>query len=273
MSAGTLVIEPGRSAKNYWRDLWRYRELLYFLTWRDITVRYKQTAIGIAWAVIQPALTMLVFVAFRRMTHLGARGASDDVLVLAAVLPWQFFSTALSDSSGSLIGNSNLISKVYFPRIIIPCASIATSLADFTVALGLLAVLMAWAGVAPSWSIVMLPAFTALALLLAAGSGLLLAALNVRYRDFRYVIPFVVQFGLYLSPVAFKTSDIPARWRGLYILNPMAGVIDGFRWAILGGAAPPDTSAIEVSVVAAAGLLLIGVWYFRRVERTFADVI
>jgi len=266
-----LVIAPGTTARNYWRDLWRYRELLYFLAWRDVVVRYKQTAIGIAWALIRPALTMLVFVAFRKLAALPSTAVPAPVFVLAAVLPWQFFASALSESSGSLIGNANLISKVYFPRLIIPAAAVVTSLVDFAVTLGLLALVMAWYGVAPGWQIVALPAFVAMTFGLALGLGLLLAALNVEYRDFRYVVPFIVQFGLFVSPVAFATADVPESWRLLYALNPLVGIIDGFRWSLLGGAL--DTGTVWIALAVTAATIAVGVWYFRKMECSFADVI
>jgi lipopolysaccharide transport system permease protein len=266
-----LVIAPGTIARNYWRDLWRYRELLYFLAWRDIVVRYKQTAIGIAWALIRPALTMLVFVAFRKLAALPGTTVPAPVFVLAAVLPWQFFASALSESSGSLIGNANLISKVYFPRLIIPAAAVVTSLVDFAVTLGLLAVVMAWYGVAPGWRIVALPAFVAMTFGLSLGLGLLLAALNVEYRDFRYVVPFIVQFGLFVSPVAFATADVPESWRLLYALNPLVGIIDGFRWSLIGGAL--DTATLWIALAVTAATIAFGVWYFRKMECSFADVI
>lgn len=268
-----LIIEPGRSAKNYWRDLWRYRELMYFLAWRDIAVRYKQTAIGVAWALIRPALTMLVFVGFRRMVGLPAGDVPAPILVFAAVLPWQFFSTALSESAGSLIGNANLISKIYFPRLIIPFAAVVTSLVDFLITLGLLAVLMLWYGFAPGWQIVALPLFILLAFGLSIGLGLMFAALNVEYRDFRYIVPFIVQFGIFVSPIAYRTEDVPESWRSLYALNPLVGIIDGFRWSILGGRTELDVRTLGLSVVVSALVLLGGVWYFRRMERSFADVI
>ena len=230
-----LILEPGGAAKHYWRDLWRYRDLLYFLAWRDIAVRYKQTAIGVVWALLRPALTMLVFVAFRRLAGFERGSVPEPILVFAAVLPWQFFATALSESSGSLIGNVNLISKVYFPRLIIPSATVVTALVDFAVTLALLAALMLWYGFAPGWQLLLLPLFVLLVFGLSIGLGLLLAALNVEYRDFRYVVPFIVQFGLFISPVAFTTAAVPERWRALYSLNPLVGIIDGFRWSILGG--------------------------------------
>ncbi len=268
-----IVIEPGRTAAHYWRDLWRYRELMSFLAWRDIAVRYKQTAIGVAWAILRPALTLIVFVAFRRMAGLQQSAVPDVILVLAAVLPWQFFASALSESSASLIGNTGLISKVYFPRLIIPIAAIATAFADFLVTLMLLAVLMAWYGVAPDVRLLALPAFVLLAGVLSLGLGLLLAALTVTYRDFRYVVPFVVQMGLFVSPVAFASSQVPERWRSLYALNPLAGIIDGFRWSILGGRTPLDSGFLLSSVTVALLALALGTWYFRKMERGFADAI
>ncbi|MGZ5582352.1 MAG: ABC transporter permease, partial [Usitatibacter sp.] len=229
----SLVIEPGRAAKNYWGDLWRYRELMYFLAWRDLMVRYKQTAIGVAWALLRPALTMLVFVAFRRMVGLPRESVPEPILVLAAVLPWQFFSTALTESSGSVIGNANLISKVYFPRLIVPFATVMTSLVDFFITLGMLALLMLWYGFVPDSRVAALPLFVMLAFALSLGLGLFLAALNVEFRDFRYIVPFIVQFGLFISPIAFTTASVPERWRAIYALNPMVGIIDGFRWSLL----------------------------------------
>ncbi len=268
-----LIIENGRSAKNYWSDLWKYRELLYFLAWRDVAVRYKQAVIGVAWAIIKPGLTMVIFVAFRRMVGIPAGGAPEPILVFAAVLPWQFFSTALSDSSNSLVNNSNLISKVYFPRLMIPAAAVVTSLVDFLITLGLLVVLMFWYGFLPGWQIATMPLFLFLVFGLSFGLGLFLAALNVEYRDFRFVIPFLIQLGLFISPIAFSTSDVPESWRTLYALNPMVGIIDGFRWSILGGHAPLDLQTVGLSLAVTISFLFLGVWYFRRMERGFADVI
>jgi lipopolysaccharide transport system permease protein len=268
-----LVIEPGMAAAHYWRDLWRYRELLYFLAWRDLVVRYKQTAIGITWVLLRPALTMAAFVMFRRLVGASSSGIAEPVLVFAAVLPWQFFSTALLDASGSLIGNANLLSKVYFPRLIIPGAAVVTATVDFAIGLVLLAALMAWYGIAPSRTIAILPLFVGLSIGLSLGIGVLLAALNVQYRDFRHIVPFIVQMGLLVSPIAFTTADLPARWRTLYSLNPMVGIIDGFRWSILGDRVALDPFAIAMSGAVTTVFLLIGIWYFRRVERRFADVI
>lgn len=268
-----LVIEPGRATAHYWRDLWRYRELMSFLAWRDVAVRYKQTAIGLAWALIRPALTLLVFVAFRRMAGLRQGEVPDALLVLAAVLPWQFFSSALLETSNSLIGNTALIAKVYFPRLIIPIAAVATAFVDFLVTLILLAVLMPWYGAPAGLPLLALPVFVALAAALSLGLGLLMAALTVSYRDFRYIVPFVVQLGLFVSPVAFATSQVPDRWRTLYSLNPMVGIIDGFRWSILSGRTPIEAPVLGVSVALTLAILTVGVWYFRRTERGFADAI
>jgi lipopolysaccharide transport system permease protein len=268
-----LVIEPGMASAHYWRDLWRYRELLYFLAWRDILVRYKQTAIGIAWVLIRPALTMAAFVAFRRLVGAPATTVPEPVLVFAAVLPWQFFATALLESSSSLTGNANLLSKVYFPRIIIPFAAVVTSLVDFAVTLGLLAALMAWYGIAPQAPLLLMPLFVMMAFVLATGSGLLLSALTVKYRDFRYVVPFLIQIGLFVSPVAFSAESLPERWRAWYALNPMVGIIEGFRWTILGDRVTFDQMSIALAAVTTAAVTAIGVLYFRRTERSFADVV
>ncbi len=268
-----LIIEPGRAATHYWRDLWRYRELMSFLAWRDISVRYKQTAIGIAWALIRPLLTLVVFVAFRRMAGLQQGAFPDVILVLAAVLPWQFFSTALTESSSSLIGNTGLISKVYFPRLIIPIAAIAAAFVDFLVTLTFLAATMAWYGVMPDARVLALPLFAALAALLSLGLGLLMAALTVTYRDFRYIVPFMMQLGLFVSPVAFASSQVPAAWRSVYALNPLAGIIDGFRWSLLGGQTPLEPMLLATSIGFTVAALAVGTWYFRRTERGFADAI
>ena len=275
MPADEIVIEAGRTEKNYWLDLWRYRELFFILAWRDVAVRYKQTVIGVAWALIRPFLTMLVFtVVFNKVAKLDAPGSLPYALfVFAALLPWQFFSTALSESSNSLIGNANLISKVYFPRLIVPAGSVITSLVDFLITLALMAAMMTWYGVLPDWRLLTLPLFIALAFGASFGAGLWLCALNVEYRDFRYVIPFVVQFGLYVSPVGFSSDKIPEQWRLLYACNPMVGVIDGFRWALLRGESALWWPSILTSVLLTSVLCLSGVWYFRRTEKTFADVI
>ncbi|MGO8698110.1 MAG: ABC transporter permease [Limisphaerales bacterium] len=270
-----LVIESGRAEKNYWRDLWRYRELFYFLAWRDILVRYKQTVIGIAWAVIRPFLTTVVFtIVFSRIAKLPAPGAAPyALLVMAAMLPWQFFSTAMSESSSSLIGNANLISKIYFPRLIVPAGSVITSFVDFLITLGLMGAMMMWYRFLPDFRLLALPLFTALAFAASFGIGLWLCALNVEYRDFRYIVPFIVQFGLYVSPVGFSSTVVPVKWQWLYSLNPMVGVIDGFRWALLRGESPLPLSTLLSSICITAALCASGIWYFRKMERTFADVI
>ena len=269
-----LVIEAGRTEKQYWKDLWRYRELFYFLAWRDVLVRYKQTAIGIAWALIQPFLTMVVFtVVFGNLAKLPSGGVPYPILVFAAMLPWQFFANALSGCSNSLISNANLISKVYFPRLIVPASAVIVSFVDFMVSGIILLALMTWYIFVPDWRILTLPLFIAIAFAAATGAGLWLAALNVRYRDFRYIVPFIVQFGLYVSPVGFSSSIVPKQWRLIYSLNPMVGVIDGFRWAILGGESQIYWPGFTLSVGLVALLFASGVWYFRKVERTFADVI
>ncbi len=270
-----LIIEAGRTEQQYWRDLWLFRELFYILAWRDIVVRYKQTVIGIAWAVIRPFVTVVVFtLVFNRIAKLEApEGVPYALFVSAAMMPWQFFASALSEASGSLLNNSGLISKVYFPRLIIPAGSVITSLVDFAITLVMLAVLMLWFQYAPDWRVLTLPLFILLAFAAALGSGLFLCALNVKYRDFRYVVPFIVQFGLYLSPVGFSSTKVPEYLRGIYDLNPMVGVIDGFRWACLKGTVPLELPTLASSVVVTAAMCAYGVWYFRRTEQTFADVI
>lgn len=277
MHTKELIIEAGRTESQYWKDLWRYRELFYFLAWRDILVRYKQTAIGIAWALIRPFLTMVVFtVVFGTLAKLPSGNAPYPILVFSALLPWQFFANALTECSNSLISNANLISKVYFPRLIVPTSAVIVSFVDFLVSGMILLALMAWYNFVPSWRIVTLPVFIGIAFAASIGAGLWLAALNVKYRDFRYIVPFIVQFGLYISPVGFSSSIVFERfpqWGWLYSLNPMVGVIDGFRWAILGGDFNLYLPGFALSMILVLFLLISGVWYFRKVERTFADVI
>jgi lipopolysaccharide transport system permease protein len=269
-----LLIEPGRTEKNYWYDLWRYRELFYILAWRDICVRYKQTAIGVMWAILRPFLAMVIFtVVFGRIAKMPSNGIPYPILVFAAMLPWQFFSNALSEASQSLVINNNLISKVYFPRLIIPAGAIITSLVDFLISTALLGILMIWFRFMPDWRLLTLPFFTLLAFLAALGPGLYLTALNVKYRDFRYVIPFIVQFGLFISPVGFSSDVIPEKWRLLYSLNPIVGVIDGFRWAICRGESAIYLPGFALSLLVITASLLLGIWYFRKTEKTFADVI
>jgi len=273
-----IVIEAGRTESQYWRDLLGYRELFYFLAWRDVLVRYKQTVIGILWAVLRPLLTLLIFVfIFGRVAKLPAQGMPYPVMVFAGLLPWQLFSTSLTECSTSLITNSNLISKVYFPRLIVPASAVIVSFVDFAISFGLLALLMIFYHVWPTWHLLTLPFFTLLALIASTGAGLWLAALNVEYRDFRYVVPFFVQLGLYVSPVGFSSSLVRDKLGEtvfvLYSLNPVVGVVDGFRWAISGGRSPIFLPGLIASFVVMSLLLVSGVLYFRRMERTFADVI
>lgn len=267
-----LVIEPGRVKRNYWADLWRYRELFYILTWRDIKVRYKQTVIGGAWSIIRPLLTTIIFtIVFSRIAKLDnpLPAVPYALMVFAGMLPWQFFSNALSESSGSLLGNSNLITKVYFPRMIIPASSVITSLVDFGISFILLMGMMAWYQFLPPLQILMLPVFILLAFLCAYGVGLYLTAANVKYRDFRYIIPFIIQFGLYITPVGFSSSVIQEKYRIWYALNPMVGIIDGFRWCILGY--PMYWPSFFVSLGITILFLWLGISYFRKMERSFAD--
>jgi len=269
-----LVIEAGQTERHYWKDLWRYRELLYFLSWRDILVRYKQTVIGVAWSVIRPVLTMVVFtVIFGKLAKFPSGNAPYAILVYAAMLPWQFFANALSESSNSLISNANMISKVYFPRLIVPGSAVIVSVVDFFISFAVLMVLMACYQFMPSWRIFTVPLFLFMALLATMGFSLWLSALNVKYRDFRYIVPFIVQFGLYVSPVGFSSSVVPEKWRLLYSLNPMVGVIDGFRWAILGGEALIYWPGFLLSTTLSLLVLYGGVRYFRKTERIFADII
>ncbi len=266
-----LVIEPGRAEKNYWADLWRFRELFYILTWRDIKVRYKQTVIGASWSIIRPLLTTIIFtIVFSRIAKLDNPGAAPYALmVFAGMLPWQFFSNALSESSSSLVGNASLITKVYFPRMIIPASSVITSLVDFAISFGLLLIMMIWYGFIPPLQILLLPVFILLAFVCAFGVGLYFTAVNVKYRDFRYIIPFVIQFGLYITPVGFSSSVVAEKYRLWYALNPMVGIIDGFRYCILGY--PMYWPSLIISVVISCIFLGVGIRYFRKVERTFAD--
>ena len=274
-----LVIKAGQTEKHYWADLWRYRELFYILAWRDVTVRYKQTTVGVAWAFIRPFLTMIIMtVIFGRIAGLPTVGAEPyPLMVFAAMLPWQFFSNAISASSESLVSNSNLISKIYFPRLVIPGSSVAVSFVDFLISFALMAAMMVWYRYVPDWRLLTLPLFVALAFIAALGPGLLLTALTVRFRDVRFIIPFIVQFGLYVTPVGFSSTVIREKFGDtvfmLYSLNPMVGVIDGFRWALLRGAAEIQWPAFLLSIGLSFVLLALGVYYFRKTERTFADVI
>lgn len=270
-----LIIEPNRRDQNFWWDLWRYRELFFFMAWRDVLVRYKQTVIGVAWSVLRPFLILIVFtVLFGKLARFPTEGdAPYPILVLAALLPWQLFASALAESSNSLILNANMISKVYFPRLVIPASAVIVSLVDFLISFCLLVLTMAWFQFVPGWRVLTLPLFLGLAILTALGGGLWMSALNVKYRDFRYIIPFVVQFGLYVSPVGFSSGVVPEKWRLLYSLNPMVGVIDGFRWALLGGSVQLFWPGFLLSVSLCLALFWSGLSYFRRAEREFADVI
>ncbi|HEX6171541.1 MAG TPA: ABC transporter permease [Chitinophagaceae bacterium] len=274
-----IFIEPGRAERNYWKDLWRYRELFYILSWRDLKVRYKQTIIGVLWSVLRPLLTMMIFTfVFGNIAKFDPpEGIKYAVLVFAGLLPWQFFASGLTEASNSLIGNERLISKVYFPRMIIPAASVITSLVDFFISLALMFLLLLWYGIVPSINLFFLPLFIIMAFFASFGVGLWLTALNVKYRDFKHVVPFLVQLGLYVSPVGFlsevASKIIPEKFRLLYYLNPMAGVIDGFRWCFFGDKTPIYWSGMFVSLAVIIIFLLIGIRTFRKMEKSFADLI
>jgi len=270
-----VILEAGRAERNYWRDLWHYRELFAILAWRDVSVRYKQTVVGVAWAVVRPLLATVAFtIVFGKLAGLPSEGAVPyPLLVFAGMLPWFLFSNILSEASNSLIANTNLISKVYFPRIIIPTSSAVVALADLVINLAILFGLMAWYGFAPDWRMLFLPAFIVVAVLASLGPALYITALNVKYRDFRYIIPFLVQFGLYVSPVGFSSAVVPEAWRFWYSLNPVVGVIDGFRWCLLGGESQLYLPGFFLSLAVVSFLLWLGIRRFRRTERTFADLI
>ena len=268
-----LIIEAGREERQYWHDLWRYRELFVFLAWRDILVRYKQTVVGVAWGLIRPALAVFVLTMVGKVGKLSSGGVNHALFIASAMLPWQFFSTALSESGNSLVGNSNLISKVYFPRLIVPASSVITSFVDFLVTTVFVSALMVWFHFVPPVTVFLLPFFVVLAFAASFGAGLWIAALMVKYRDFRFIVPFTVQFGLYASPVLIMSSSVPERWRLLYSLNPLVGIIDGFRWCLLGHQNLMYWPGFAVSVAGVIILGVTGLWYFRKTERTFADVI
>jgi lipopolysaccharide transport system permease protein len=270
-----VVLEPGRAKRYYWRDLWHYRELFSVLAWRDVSVRYKQTVIGVGWAVIRPLLTMVIFtVILGKLAKLQSDGAVPyPLLVFAGMLPWFLFSSILGEASSGIIGNANLIGKVYFPRIIIPASSAVVAVVDFMINLVILSGLMAYFGFLPNWQIVFLPAFIVLAVLASLGPALFVTALNVKYRDFRYIIPFLVQFGLYVSPVGFTSAVVPEEWRFWYSLNPVVGVIDGFRWCLLGGESLLYLPGFFASLGVVVFFLWLGISYFCRMEETFADLI
>jgi lipopolysaccharide transport system permease protein len=269
------INEPGRTERHYWRDLLQYRELFHVLAWRDIAVRYKQTVIGAAWALIRPFLTMVIFtVVFGKLAKLPSDGAVPYALmVFAGMLPWSFFSTALADASNSIVGNANLISKVYFPRLIVPIAAVMVAFVDFLISFAILLALMIWYQFVPGWQVLLLPVFTAIAFMTSLGIGVWITALNVKYRDFRYVIPFIVQLGLFVSPVGFSSSIIPDQWRLAYSLNPLVGVIDGFRWCLLGGESQLYLPGLGLSFGVTAFFLWLGIRQFRKMEKSFADLI
>lgn len=270
----TIVITPSKGwIRLGLADVWAYRELLYFLTWRDIKVRYKQTALGAAWAVLQPFLTMVVFsLFFGRLAQIPSEGVPYPIFSYAALVPWTFFANGVTLSSQSMVGNSNLITKVYFPRLIVPVAAVVSGLVDFGIAMVVLFGMMAWYGIAPTWQVLTLPLFLALALISALGVGLWLSAMNVKYRDIRYIVPFLIQFWLFATPIAYPSTLLTEPWRTLYGLNPMVGVVEGFRWALLDTRTSPGAITV-FSAVAAIALLVSGAYYFRRMEKTFADVV
>lgn len=273
-SPGQLLIEAGSTERQYWRDLWRYRELFYFLAWRDLLVRYKQTVVGVSWSFIRPLLTMIVLtVVFGKLGKMPSGGVPYPLLVFCGMLPWQFFSTAVTESGNSLVSNSNLISKVYFPRLVIIGSSVITSFVDFLISAAFLVVLMVWYHYAPPVAVLFLPLFVMLVFGASLGVGLWIAALMVEYRDFRFIVPFIVQFGLYISPVGFQSGVVPERFRLLYALNPMVGIIDGFRWCLLGARNGIYRPGILIAVIDVIVLVASGIWYFRKTEQTFADVI
>lgn len=272
--SGEILLEAGKLDKHYWGDIWRYRELIFLLVWRDILVRYKQTVFGVAWAVIRPVVTMVVFtLIFGRLASLPSHDVPYPLMVFGGVLAWQFFSTAFADAANSVVGNANMISKVYFPRIIVPLSALFVGLVDFAITMVIFAALAIWYGYIPDWRIVFLPVFVGLLFLFVFSASLWFAALNVRYRDFRYVLPFVLQLGAYASPVGFSSSIVPEKWRVIYSLNPMVGIIDGFRWSLLSGSTPLSPVSIVAAVIVILVLLVPGVRFFKRQERQFADVI
>jgi len=282
LSKHKIIIEPGTENSNYIKDLWNYRGLFYFLAWRDILVRYKQTVIGILWSILQPLISIVVFtIVFNKLGKFPSEaGVPYAIMVCAGMLPWQFFSSSFSSCANSLIANSNLLSKVYFPRLIVPASTIIVTLIDFLISFLILIGLFVWYGFLPDSKIFMLPLFLVLAIITAMGAGLFIAALNVKFRDFKYIVPFIIQFGIYISPVGYSSGamvynnpDIPEFLKNLYPLNPMVGVIDGFRWCILGGESQLHMHSLIASIIISILFLILGVWYFRKMEKSFADVI
>ncbi len=271
----TLVLEAGRSERTYWADLWRYRELFAILAWRDVAVQYKQTLIGVVWAVIRPALTMVVFtVVFGRVAGLPSEGSVPyPLLVMGGMLPWFLMSTILGNGSNSLVQNGNLISKVYFPRLIVPVASSMVALVDFLLGVVMLFAMMVWFRFLPGWQLLLLPLFVGLSVLAALGPALIMASMNIKYRDFRFIVPFLIQFGLYVSPVGFSSAVVPDKWRVLYALNPAVAVIDGFRWCMLGGQTRLDMPTLVIGLGVILTLLTVGIRMFRAAEKSFADLV
>lgn len=278
MEQPLIIVDANRGDKGYWKEVWRYRGLFYYLAWRDVLVRYKQTFIGVAWSVLRPLLYIGAFLLFGMIFGKEDGPVPNALVIAVGVLPWQLFATAFAESAGSVVGNANLLTKVYFPRIIVPASTLIVALIDFGIALLVLVVLLVVFGFVPSGNVIYFPLFMLLGILTAAGSGFLIAALNVKFRDFRYVVPFIVQIGMFVSPVGFDSNtvyskDIPEFFKTLYALNPMVGVIDGFRWCILGDQIPVHWDMLAISAGFSVVLLIIGIWYFRRVESTFADII
>lgn len=269
-----ITIESDKNIRQIWKEVWQYRELFYFLAWRDILVRYKQTIIGVAWGIIRPLLTMIVLtIVFGKIAKLPSGEIPYPVLVFVAMIPWQFFSSSFSQAGNSLISNTQLISKVYFPRIIIPTTAVVLSLIDLLMSFVILFLLMLWYGVFPDFKIIILPLLLLVASLTSLGAGYIISALNVKFRDFKYVIPFIIQFGLYISPVGFSSAVVPEQWRLIYSLNPMVGVIDGFRWAILGSDVSIYWPGFIISIFFSMTLFVFGILYFYKTERNFADII
>lgn len=269
-----IFLEAGRIDKHYWKDIWRYKELIFLLVWRDVLVRYKQTVFGVAWAVIRPLVTMIVFtIVFGKIASLPSNGVPYPLLVFGGILVWQFFSTAFADAANSVIGNANMISKVYFPRIIVPLSVIVVSLIDFAITLVVFAGLSVWYAFLPDWRILFLPFFIGMLFFFTLSVSLWFAALNVRYRDFRYILPFILQLGAYASPVGFSSDIVPEKWRVIYALNPLVGIIDGFRWSLLSGTSQLNFVNTLVAIFVTLILLITGVRFFKRQERQFADVI
>ncbi len=269
-----LIREAGKEELHYWRDIWRYRELFFFFAWRDILVRYKQTIVGIAWCLLRPAIaTLILTFIFSKLANLPSLDMPYPILVFSGMLPWQFFSTSLNDAAGSVVGSASMITKIYFPRIIIPISTVIVNLVDLAISVVILIFLMMWYSYLPSWKIIFMPFFIMIAVILSFGFGLWFASLNVKYRDIRYVIPFAVQIGMYISPIGFSSAIVPDSWKLAYSINPLVGVIDGCRWAISGNSAQLYWQSIAISVLSSCILLVLSVLYFRKTEKYFADVI